>query len=200
MLISVTTYTAFIFFILGCAFLPFFYFLVKEKKKKFWSFLILLILVPIDMYTPAVTLVDDCGKYTSKVMIFPTGEFERGNHGYIVNNSESALFLETIVYSEEGADIKAAEERIVFAIIAPGETYQTYFGGRPDYIFEDAPESIQMKKGTEKVTYRLSCDSFHIEDWDGEYEDMDSDFEPQPEQSTEEEESNNVKAISFEVK
>lgn len=180
MLISRDMYTVFIFVILACAFLPFFYHYVKERKKKYWFFLILLVLVPIDMYTPSVLTVKACGEYTQQVLIFPTKDFTNGYHSYIVNESDSPIYLETVIYTEkENTNPDINEKDLEYMIIPAKETCQRHSSKSPDYLFIDAPENIQIDKGKVELRYRLSCDSFS----DMEFDFEDFDFEETESQS-----------------
>lgn len=164
MLISRDVYMVIIFIILACAFLPFFYYLIKERKKKIWSLFILIILLPLDIYTPAVTTVTACGEYKKEVLLFSTNRLESGNHGYIINQSNQPIYLETIVYSEETDTMPEIDQsEVEFAIIQPNDIYRTHFGHAPQYIFEEADESIHVKGGSSKLRYRLSCEPFDME-------------------------------------
>ncbi len=120
------------------------------SKMDFIIFLGIVLLVPINWFTPAVFNVTSCDEYTKEIVLLPNSEYSLGRHNYIINNSSSALYLEYIVYGRVNPN--EVEEDIV---IKQGETYKAPFI-HLDYPLEAAPSSVRMK-GDGMVKTRLSC-------------------------------------------
>jgi len=131
----------------------------KQGNRLDFSILFIAILVPVNWYTPAVFHVTDCNQYTKDILLFPNSTYSLGRHNYIINDSNSDLLLEYIVYGNVKPE-KVKDD----TIIEPKETYQAPFI-HLDYVFEQAPESINTK-GDGMVKTKLSCfsSSFDMEE------------------------------------
>lgn len=162
MIISETTYYIIVGMIVACGILPILYGRITKTGRFQWTWVIILLTIPLNWYTPAIYDVTDCGVYTKKVLFLPTGEFSLGQHNYIINNSDEDLFFEYIVYGDATLD-----EDEFDMIIGPGATYEA-----PvitiNYLFTDAPSSVRSKSSG-RTQYRLSCD---VPDWE-EMEELD---------------------------
>lgn len=126
-------------------------FVKKQGNKRDWSAVLILILLPINWFTPAVFTVESCGTYTKNILLLPSSDYSLGRHNYIENKSTNDLLLEYIAYGNVAEDevgdnitIKAGDTKEVPEI-------------HINYVFESAPESVKLKgKGT--VHTRLSCE------------------------------------------
>ena len=153
MIISIHTYYIICaVFALICA-IPALYtrFVKKKGNDKDWTYLLVVLLVPLNWYTPAIFTVTSCEEYTKEVLLFPTSEYSLGEHAYVVNQTEHSLYLEYIVYGNVRSD-KVGDD----VIIAPGTTHQ-HPRVTIEYVLEEAPESVQTKSDG-AINCRLSCD------------------------------------------
>jgi len=76
---------------------------IKKSGKKYrFTFLFLLLFLPINWYTPTVYTITDCDEYTKEVLVFPIQKdgykFEMGWYNYIINKSNEKLIFENIYY------------------------------------------------------------------------------------------------------
>ena len=152
MIISIYTYYAICaVFVLLCA-IPALYtrFVKKKGNDKDWTYLLVILLVPLNWYTPAIFTVTGCEEYTKEVLLFPTSNYSLGEHAYVVNQTGGSLYLEYIVYGNVRAD-KILDN----VIIEPETTYQ-HTRVTIEYVLEEAPESINSKSDG-SVHCRLSC-------------------------------------------
>lgn len=128
--------------------IPFLYFCFVKKVRKPAIWLLLPAFTFFFVWrSPDIIAVTGCGTYTSKVVVFPTENYERGTHNYIINNSDHTLCIEAIVYG----DAKTDTDPVYCGI---GETIE--YSNKIDYLFEDAPEEIYTKNSGE-IRYELYC-------------------------------------------
>lgn len=156
MIISTTTYYIIVGLIIACGILPVLYGRITKTGRFGWTWIIILFTIPLNWYTPTIYNVSDCDVYTKEVLFLPKGDFDMGQHNYIVNNSDKELFFEYIVYGSATLD-----EDEMDLIIEPGTTCEVPVISI-DYLFKDAPESVSSKSAGE-TKYRLSCD---VPDWE----------------------------------
>jgi len=142
MIISYTTYMVLVGIIAAIAIIPTLISKIKKKGNKgfgSYSFILLVILLPINWYTPTILDVTDCGNYTKNILIFPKDGYSMGKYNYIVNNSKSALALDYIPYGNvKDEDIPES------VLIRTGKNHQANIV-KIDYLFEDIPSSIKLK-------------------------------------------------------
>lgn len=159
MIISLNTYYIFCGIVVAACILPYLYgrYILKQGDKFGWSWIPLVLLIPINWYTPAVYDVKGCDDYTKEILIFPTGDYSLGRHNYIINNGDTPLLLEYIVYGNVSDEDINEDEYII-----PGQTLEAPFV-HLNYVFEEAPESIKLK-GKGAVHSRLSCSYSNLEE------------------------------------
>ena len=118
-------------------------FIKKQGKKDDWMFLFILILLPVNWYTPTIILITDCGKFTKEVVLFPTKKeginISYGRNNYIINHSKQTLAFEYLYY---GNDQKKEDQRDF--VIFPDKT-ATVNEVKIDYIFESPAKSVSTK-------------------------------------------------------
>ena len=151
MIISMSAFYTICGLIIAAAIIPAIITGIKHKGKKSPWLLILVLLAPVTLFTPAIYDVTDCGEYNKKVLILPKGEYSMGMHNYIINNSDKELFFEYLVYGNS----KLSDDQMDM-IIVPGTTFKAPTT-EINYVFTDAPSSIKIK-GDGEIRERLSCD------------------------------------------
>ena len=152
MIISIYTYYVICaIFVLLCA-IPALYtrYIKKKGNDKDWTYLLVVLLVPLNWYTPAIFTITSCEEYTKEVLLFPTSDYSLGEHAYVINQTDGDLFLKYIVYGNVSAD-KIHDD----VIIKPGTTHQ-HTRVTIEHVLEEAPESISTKSDG-SVSCRLSC-------------------------------------------
>ena len=153
MIVSINTfYLICVIFAVLCA-VPALYtrFIEKKGDERDWSYLFVILLLPLNWCTPAIFTITSCDEYTKDVLLFPTPNYSLGNHAYIVNQTDTSLYLEHIVYGVVSA------RRIKDNVIIEPETIYRHREVKIEYILKDAPENIQTNNNNGSVHCRLSC-------------------------------------------
>ena len=168
MIISSTTFAVIYSALAAMCILPplYFRFIKKQGNGKDWFYALLLLLLPVNWFTPAIITITDCGEYTKRVLLLPNSKFSMGMHNYIVNESDVPLYYENIVYGSVNPD-RVPDD----AIIMPQTMFKAEGVVTMDYIFVEAPDEISTK-GSGAVRHRVSCDFP-----DFEYDEEDYDFD-----------------------
>lgn len=123
----------------------------KTGGFKWWSFIMLLLIVPFSLLTPAVYDVKGCDDYSKEILIFPKEGYSLGRYSYVINNSDRDIYLKTIVFGDGNT---TADEDIT---IEPGTHYRAEVG-EIHYPFKEIPESIIItNKPGDEIRYSLSC-------------------------------------------
>lgn len=162
MIISLSAYYTICGLVAFAAIFPILYGRMKKMGNKYdWTWIFILILIPINWFTPAIYEVEGCGNYTKKILIAPNEDYSLGEHNYIINNSDSDLFFEFIGYGNFNHD-KIGDD----VIIGMGTSYKAPIISI-DYVFETAPKFVNTKKDGE-IRTRLSCDIPELEELDEE--------------------------------
>jgi len=123
----------------------------KQGHKHDWMFALLLLLLPVNWYTPTIITVNACGKFSKEVVLFP-GEkdgvqYHYGWNNFIVNKSLNTLAFEYLFYGDN-----ARKEDQVDKIIQPGQIEQVNVV-TIDYLFEQAAKTVSTKSsGATKTT------------------------------------------------
>jgi hypothetical protein len=160
MAVSFTVYLVIVGVIAAIAIIPYLFGKLKKKKEKgFWeySFLLLIILLPINWYTPTILNVTDCGVYEKNVLIFPKSGYTMGRYNYITNNSTHNLALEYVVFG----NVKETDvPQNVF--IKSGELHCAKIV-HIEYLFTEIPSSIRLK-GNGAVRSALFCYDEELEE------------------------------------
>ena len=127
-------------FALVCA-LPALYtrFVKKQGNKMDWTYLLVFLLIPVNWYTPGILTVTSCDEYTKDVLMFPSSEYSLGKHCYIINKTDSKLYLNFIVYGDVDKD-EIHED----AIIDAGTTYKAPIVS-VNHVLTNPPESVRTK-------------------------------------------------------
>lgn len=87
--------------------IPFVYFHLIKNISYFKYLLFLPALVfPFGMLSPDIIVVDDCGVYTHNVLLWPTGEYSRGRHSYVVNHSQRSLYWSPVEYGTATTEVE----------------------------------------------------------------------------------------------
>ncbi|MDR0510486.1 MAG: hypothetical protein LBH06_05285 [Rikenellaceae bacterium] len=124
--------------------------LTKRQEPGFWqySFVLLVVLLPFNWYTPTIIDVDGTGQIDRRVVLFPSKDYKLGRYNYINNMGPDSLVFEYVMYGsvDEG-------ETPDKALILPGELYRADVVAI-DYLFVDAPQSIRIK-GNGAIKTRL---------------------------------------------
>jgi hypothetical protein len=157
MIVSQTAYYV-ILLILALAFSckPLYARFIKGQGNKYDAmYLLIVLLVPVNVQTPKIINVTDCGVYTKEVVLFPAEkngvEMSYGKNTYIFNNTGGVLFLEYHFYGN--IDPKEDEED---AMILANSSLKINRVGI-DYIFETPPDKISTKaKGVTRTS--LICE------------------------------------------
>jgi len=154
MIVSSTTFAVIYSSLAAMCILPalYFRFIKKQGNSKDWLYALLLLLLPVNWFTPAIITVTSCNEYTKNVLLFPNSKFSSGMHSYIVNESDRPLYYESIVYGSVNSD-RVSDD----AIIMPQTTFKAEGVVTVNYILEGAPDEISSK-GSGAVRYRVSCD------------------------------------------
>ena len=151
MIISINTYLIFCGAFALLCFLPALYtrFVKKQGNKMDWTYMMVILLVPINWYTPGILTITSCEEYTKEVLLFPKSEYSLGKHSYIVNETNESLYLDFIVYGKVDKDIPKN------AIINAGATYKAPIVS-VGYVLTNPPERVRTKSSGSVVSV-LSC-------------------------------------------
>lgn len=145
MIVTSQTYTIILIVILVLISLKPLYakFLQKQGNKNDWMFILIILILPINWYTPTIITVADCGQFTKEVMLFPTKKegisISYGRRNYILNHSKETLGFEYLYY---GSNQKEDGHRDL--VIFPGKTV-TVNEVKIDYVFEAPAKSVSIK-------------------------------------------------------
>ncbi|MCD0489935.1 hypothetical protein LPB86_16960 [Pedobacter sp. MC2016-14] len=126
-------------------------FIKKQGNKHDWMFALLILLLPINWYTPTFINVTSCNNFTKEVLIFP-GQKEGVNYSYgwsnyVVNNSPDNLVFEYIYYGDNKREDDEVDE-----IIPPGKIAKVN-EVKIDFVFEPQAESVSTKsRGATKTS------------------------------------------------
>ena len=168
MIVSSTTFAVIYSSLAAMCILPalYFRFIKKQGNSKDWLYALLILLLPINWFTPAIITVTSCNEYTKNVLLLPNSEFSSGMHSYIVNESDEPLYYENIVYGSVNPD-RVPDD----AIIMPQTSFKAEGVVTMDYILTEAPDQISTK-GSGAVRHRISCDlpDFEYDDEEYDYE------------------------------
>jgi len=163
MIVTAQTYTIILVAILVLISLkPLYTKLVKKQgKKDDWMFLLIILLLPINWYTPTILTVTDCNQFTKEVVLFPTEKegisMSYGRKNYIFNHSKQTLGFEYLYY---GSDQKEDDHRDL--VIFPNKT-ATVNEVKIDYVFEAPAKSVSTKSSGATKTM-LYCQQDSTED------------------------------------
>ncbi|WP_231426590.1 hypothetical protein [Pedobacter sp. Leaf250] len=130
----------------------------KQGKKDDWMFLLILLILPINWYTPTLITVTDCNQFIKEVMLFPAKRegisISYGRKNHIFNHSKQTLGLEYLYY---GSDKKEDGQRDL--VIFPGKTAMVN-EVKIDYVFEAPAKSVSTKSsGATKTMLYCEKDS-----------------------------------------
>lgn len=126
-------------------------FIKKQGNKHDWMFALLILLLPINWYTPTFINVISCNNFTKEVLIFP-GQKEGVNYSYgwsnyVVNKSPDNLVFEYIYYGDNKREDDEVDE-----IIPPGQIAKVN-EVKIDFVFEPQAESVSTKsRGATKTS------------------------------------------------
>ena len=126
-------------------------FIKKQGNKHDWMFALLVLLLPINWYTPTFINVTSCNNFTKEVLIFP-GQKEGVNYSYgwsnyVVNKSPDNLVFEYIYYGDN-----KREDDEIDKIIPPGQIAKVN-EVKIDFVFEPQAESVSTKsRGATKTS------------------------------------------------
>ncbi len=103
-------------------------------------------------------VVLQCGSVSKEILVFPkttTGNvpLNPGKHCYLVNNSSTSLYVETIVYGNVNTE-KSSEKMIDETV--PAMSVKQFNTISLDYFFEAQDKTIQTKLDGE-LKYKVSC-------------------------------------------
>lgn len=126
-------------------------FIKKQGSKHDWMFALLILILPINWYTPTFITVTSCGKFTKEVLIFPSERdgvnYSYGWNNYIINKSLDNLAFEYLYYGEN-----KREEDELDQLIKPGAVAKVN-EVKIDFIFEEEAKSVSTKsKGATKTS------------------------------------------------
>jgi len=118
-------------------------FIKKQGNKHDWMFALLILLLPINWYTPTFITVTECEKFTKEVLLFPGKKdgvsYSYGWNNYVINKSKQTLVFEYVYYGDS-----KREEDETDQIIKPnaiGKVNEVVI----DYIFEPQAKSVSTK-------------------------------------------------------
>lgn len=106
---------------------------------------------------PNVYIVDECGSVTEKYMVLPTTTpngvpMRYGSHCYLINNSESSLWVSTVFYGNKNE--KNSAEETIAELIAPETDIELDIISL-DYFFEE-PRSVKSRQ-KDFLKYMVTC-------------------------------------------
>lgn len=145
MIVSAQTYNILLIIIaVLIAVKPFYTRLVtKQGNKNDWMFVFLILLLPINWFTPTFIKVTKCFEYKKEVLLFPSSidgvSYSYGWNNYIVNKSLENLVFEYVYY---GDSTREADE--VDKIIPPGKIAKVN-EVKIDFVFEEQAKSVSSK-------------------------------------------------------
>jgi len=118
-------------------------FINKEGNKYDWMFFLVVLLLPINWYTPTFITVYACGKFSKEILLFPDKkdgvEYSYGWNNYIINKSLDTLVFEYVYYGDSEREDGETDQ-----IIKPGKIGKVEEVAI-DFIFEPADESFYSK-------------------------------------------------------
>ena len=118
-------------------------FVKKQGSKHDWMFAPLVLLLPINWYTPTFINVTSCNNYTKEVLIFPGQKdglsYSYGWNNYIVNKSLDNLVFEYVYYGDNKREDDEADK-----IIPPGKIAKVN-EVKIDFVFEAQAKSVSTK-------------------------------------------------------
>lgn len=156
---------AFIIIIVPTIFLITYYFEKKSKRKENFSNMgcLLMVVIPvlpllfIIYFCPNVYIIEGCGGYKKKVLVFPIKSnginLTYGKNCYVINNSNNKIETKRAFYAAEKENSKVYNEILIInehqTKIADVESY--------DYFFEDFPLSISQGKFASSTKDGIFC-------------------------------------------
>ncbi|RZK47552.1 MAG: hypothetical protein EOO87_21805 [Pedobacter sp.] len=118
-------------------------FIKKQGNKHDWMFAFLILLLPINWYTPTFISVTKCFEYKKEVLLFPTTvdgvSYSYGWNNYIVNKSPDTLVFEYVYYGDN-----EREKDEVDQIVPPGKIAKVN-EVKIDFVFEEQAKSVSTK-------------------------------------------------------
>lgn len=115
----------------------------KEGSKHDWMFALLILLLPINWFTPTFITVTKCFEYKKEVLLLPTSidgvGYSYGWNNYIVNKSLENLVCEYVYYGDS-----EREDDEVDKIIPPGKIAKVN-EVKIDFVFEEQAKSVSTK-------------------------------------------------------
>ena len=118
-------------------------FIKKQGNKHDWMFALIILLLPINWYTPTFINVTSCNNFTKEVLIFPGQKdgvnYSYGWSNYVVNKSVNNLVLEYVYYGDNKRESDEVDE-----IIRPGKIAKVN-EVKIDFVFEAQAKSISSK-------------------------------------------------------
>jgi len=145
MLVSSNTYLIFIaiLVVLIVSFPLYARFVKKQNNKYDIIYFLLLLILPINWYTPTVYTITNCNEYTKEVLLFSTEKdgfsFEIGRKNYIINKSDKTLFFENVYYGNN-----ERQEDEIDVEIAPN-TIEKINVVTIDYLFTEPDDTVSTK-------------------------------------------------------
>lgn len=135
----------------------------KSQGLKNLGFLLGIGVVGVSRWVfPNVYTIDECGKVTAEFLILPTSThygntMTYGSHCYLINNTDTELWIETALYGNKTAENSADE---IITETVPPKSDQKFDVISLDYFFED-PRSIRTRSRNVKedgiVQYTVRC-------------------------------------------
>ena len=118
-------------------------FIKKQGNKHDWMFALLILLLPINWYTPTFINVTSCNNFTKEVLIFPGQKdgvnYSYGRSNYVVNKSITNLVLEYVYYGDNKREGDEVDQ-----IIPPGKIAKVN-EVKIDFVFEAQAKSVSTK-------------------------------------------------------
>lgn len=130
-------------------------FVKKQGNKYDAMYVLVVLLLPVNWYTPKIIHVTDCGEYKKEVVLFPAKrnsvEMSYGKKTFIFNDSDKNLILEYHFYGKNTPD-KDEEDMIIL----PDNFVKINRVGI-DHLFEALPDKVSSKSGGATKT-SLRCE------------------------------------------
>lgn len=147
MLVSETTYYVVVAIIAASirAFPLYARFVKKQDNKYDIIYFLLLILFPINWYTPTVYTITDCNEFSKEVLLLPTERdgisFGMGSFNYIINNSNKNLYFENVYYGDVKPNENVSDIEIESGAVEKINIISI------DYLFTEPDEFVSSKSG-----------------------------------------------------
>ncbi|WP_316807915.1 hypothetical protein [Pedobacter agri] len=117
--------------------------ITKQDNKHDWMFAFLILLLPINWFTPTFITLTKWFEYKKEVLLFPSSidgvSYSYGWNNYIVNKSLENLVFEYVYYGDS-----KREDDEVDKIIPPGKIAKVN-EVKIDFVFEKQAKSVSTK-------------------------------------------------------